>query len=269
MPRGARPRLARRRPQWRVAVPLTLAAIVTAGLAALHVLQRGDGRSAIWRQLPSLDAAASMIGLGIDQASVTGQRYTLDSDILDALDLAHARSFVGFDVTAARRRIESLPWIESAEIARVLPGRIAVTVKERKAYAVWRNEGKSYLVDVRGRVLSVVRPEDAPRLPRIAGEGAPAEAATLYATLARYPMVRDRLVEADRIGGRRWALKLAGNVTVELPADREALVLEGIEDSSALSRIIASGDHAIDMRANGRIAVRPLPTASAREPGGR
>lgn len=250
-------------------MPLLALAAVGAGLVTTVLLVRNpEDASASTPLAQRLDDIAALLGLGIDQASVTGYRYALDSDILDALDLPHARSFLGFDVTAARRRIEQLPWIESAEIARQLPGSVAVTVTERKPYALWRDGDRSFFVDVTGRVLTVVRPDDAPALPRIAGAGAPAEAAALFTTLARYPTVRDRLVEAERVGGRRWALKLAGNVTVELPADREALVLESLEAGDALTRLIAGQDRVVDMRADGRVAVRPV-DASTRHPGGR
>lgn len=240
-----------------MAIPVLSLAALGAGLATTVALVRAPSRAAA-QPLAGLDEFAALLGLGIDQASVTGHRYTLDSDILDALDLARARSFLAFDVAAARRRIEALPWIGSAEIARVLPGRVAVTVTERKPFALWLDDGKSYLVDVAGRVLGVTRPEDAPAgLPRIAGEGAPAEAAALYATLSRYPTVRERLVESERVGGRRWALRLAGNVLVQLPPDREALVLESLEAGGALSRLIDGRDRVVDMRAAGRVAVRP------------
>lgn len=241
----------------RMAIPVLALVALGAGLATTVALVRDPSR-ADPQPLAGLDEFAAFLGLGIDQASVTGHRFTLDSDILDALDLARARSFLAFDVAAARRSIEALPWIESAEIARVLPGRIAVTVKERKPFALWRDDAKSYLVDVAGRVLGITRPEDAPAdLPRIAGEGAPAEAAALYSTLSRYPTVRERLVGAERIGGRRWALRLSGNVLVELPPDREALVLESLEAGGALSRLIDGQDRVVDMRASGRVAVRP------------
>ena len=40
-------------------------------------------------------------GFGIDQVSVTGQHYTADTDIFDALDLPNVRTFAAFDSDAA------------------------------------------------------------------------------------------------------------------------------------------------------------------------
>lgn len=255
---GALPRLPLRRRtgrgRGRIILPLALIALLGGGLAFSSLGLRPAG--AAQGATGSLDQLAATLGLGIDQVAVTGHKHALDSDILDALELGRTASFLSFDTAAARRRIEDLPWIATADIARIFPGQLAVKVTERRPYAVWRKGDRSYLVDVGGRVLSPVRPELASGLARIAGDGAATEAASLHATLARYPQVLSRLTEAERVGARRWRLHLAGNVTLELPADREALVLETLASGGTLSRLLSSSDHIVDLRAPGRIAVR-------------
>ncbi len=264
----ALPRLPQRRRSGpgraRIILPLALIALLGGGLAfsslAISWLTMRPADAA-QSATGSIDRIAATLGLGIDQVSVTGHRHALDSDILDALELQSAASFLSFDTAAARRRVEDLPWIETAEIARIFPGQLAIKVTERRPYAVWRRGDRSWLVDVGGRVLSPVRPSQpdglASGLARIAGDGAATEAASLHATLARYPQVLSRLTEAERVGARRWRLHLAGNVTLELPADREALVLETLESGGTLSRLLSASDHVVDLRAPGRIAVRP------------
>ena len=59
-----------------------------------------------------------------------------------------------------------------------------------------------------------------PSLPRVAGEGAATEAAHLLAVLAAYPALAGRVDLAERVGGRRWMLRLADGGTVQLP-DRD------------------------------------------------
>ena len=119
-PRSARrPRRKRNRPLPRLALAaasvLTLAAF--AGLAR-HV----DSPAPAMAEIERLIALA---GYGLSQVSVTGHRYTPDSDVFDALDLASAPTMLSFDTRAARKRVESLPWVERASIERVLPDRPA------------------------------------------------------------------------------------------------------------------------------------------------
>jgi cell division protein FtsQ len=61
-----------------------------------------------------------------------------------------------------------------------------------------------------------------PSLPRIAGEGAAGETAALHTLLAEHPAFMARVALAERVGQRRWRLRLAEGSTVELPAHGEA-----------------------------------------------
>ena len=86
--------------------------------------------------LPEADQVLFWTGLRIDQVALSGQRFTPDSDIFDALDLANARSLLTFHSNAARGRIEALPWIETASITREIPGALEIRVTERKPTAL-------------------------------------------------------------------------------------------------------------------------------------
>ncbi|HYD16305.1 MAG TPA: cell division protein FtsQ/DivIB, partial [Hyphomicrobium sp.] len=154
-------------------------------------------------------------------------------------------------------RIERLPWIDTAELTRVYPGRLDIRVTERKPYAVWTRADRHYLIDKTGRTLAAVSGESLPDLPRFAGEGAASEAATLLENLARYPVVASRLEEAQRISERRWRLKLANATTIELPADGEVGALEELAQDADLSKVVAAGRSTLDFRGPGRVAIRP------------
>ena len=73
------------------------------------------------------------VGFGIDQVSLTGQRYTLDSDVFDALDLGNVKTFAALDTAAALKRIERIAWVDTAQITRVFPGML--NVADQRAHA--------------------------------------------------------------------------------------------------------------------------------------
>ncbi len=245
-----------------IGLALVVACTGLCGGLAFNVLSDG-GRAARGPLLPDLDRIAIALGLGLDEVTLTGQRYTSDSEIFDALDLANARSFLRFDQAAARERIERLPWVASADIKRVFPNRVEVRISERTPFALWRTADRHVLVDRTGRQLSAAEPSDHAGLPRIAGDGAPAEAAALMDLLQRYPLVATRLARAERVDGRRWTLHLAGDVVLHLPADREALALDAVAGGANLARLVAAGGRVIDLRSAGRIAVRRTPVKAA------
>jgi len=212
------------------------------------------------------DHFLALTGLQIDEVRVSGQRFTDDGAIFDALDLSTARTLLGFDGAKAAARIERLPWISSVGITRVFPGRLDVTVTERTAYAVWlAGPGQAKLIDQSGRVLQAVPVSQLPALPRLAGEGAPEAARALFEMLAQVPEIGRRVELARRITSRRWSLDLSNGVRLELPPDGEAGALAGLVASPQGARLLASANTVLDLRSRHEIAVRPL-EAQAHEP---
>jgi cell division protein FtsQ len=206
--------------------------------------------------LAEIERIIELAGFGLTQVSVTGHRYTPDSDILDAVGLGEARTMLSFDSRAAQDRIERLPWVERASVERVLPDRLEVRVSERSPSAVWRLGNRNFLIDKSGRILTGVPKDAMPSLPRVAGEGAATEAARLYAMLAGQPALMARVDVAERIGGRRWMLRLADGGTVQLPAQGEA-------EAMARALRVASARGPEPSEIDVRVAERTL----VREPG--
>jgi cell division protein FtsQ len=230
--------------------------LAATGLGAIAFLLMGGAGSrgrAPAQILPEIERLATIAGFDLQQVSVSGHRFTPDGDIFDAVDLTHARTMLSFDARAAKQRLERLPWIERASIERIIPDRLEVHIVERAPFAVWRAENRTFLIDKSGRVLTPVAPDAMPALPRLAGEGAPSEAAALSALLARHPGLLNQVKLAERIGGRRWTLRLADGGTIELPASGES---EALARALALARAGAARVSEIDLRVEGRTLLR-------------
>jgi cell division protein FtsQ len=246
-----------RRKRLRLASLLPIAALALCGASALlFILIPGRSAQPDRTALTEVERMLELAGFGLTQITLTGHRLTLDSDIFDAIDLASTPTMLSFDSAAAQTRIENLPWVEQASIERVFPDRIEVHITERQPFALWRLGARNYLIDKGGRVLAAVAPDTAPPLPRIAGEGAATAAARLYALLAGDPALMRRVEVAERVGARRWRLRLADGGTIELPADDVAEIealgrIQQLVDAAAGAR---AGE--IDLRVPGRVLLR-------------
>ena len=224
-----------------------------------------SGTARIVEPLPQqIDHALVAAGLGINEVMVSGHRYTTDSEIYAALGLERAGSLLRFDVKAARQRIEALPWVRTADVARILPDTLTIRVEERRPFAVWEQGDRTLLVDQVGRVLANLAGGRSPALAltRIAGAGAPRALGRLLAALEPHTVILSRLEVARRVGERRWTLELGGAITVHLPADREGealLRLAGLQERSGL---FDKGAQVIDLRQDGVIAVRASPATA-------
>ena len=242
----------RTRRKFKSILPLT--AVALAGAATVLVFAGSETARPTAPALAEIEHMIELAGYGLTQVSLTGHRLTPDSDVFDAIDLASAPTMLSFDSRATRKRIEALPWVEKASIERVFPDRLEVHITERTPFAVWRQGARHYLIDKTGRVLATVPPNMAPALPRLAGDGAAAAAAGLLALLAGYPDLVRRIEVAERIGERRWTLRLLGGGAIELPADG---VAEALARAAALAAIAReAGINEIDLRVAGRTLVR-------------
>jgi cell division protein FtsQ len=189
-------------------------------------------------------------GFGIGAINIIGARQTDAQDILAALGFAPGQSIFAADIHAARRRLFSLEWVGDAEVRRQYPGTITVSVVEKVPFALWETPNGTYLVERSGRTIGLFDPKSFPRLPVLAGDGAPASAAALVDAVRAHRATAARVVGYQRVSERRWNLLLNGDVIVELPEEnwqKELDVLERlIVDRGILERDIAE----IDLRAH-------------------
>lgn len=246
--------------------PVLVAAAI--GVASFAVLSGGGRVTRTAAPFSEhLDRLVLAAGFGIEQVALSGHRFTPDSAIFDALDLGNVRSMLRFDALAVRERMERLPWIASATVTRVFPDRLEVRVIERAPFALWRRGEREYLIDASGRVLSAVTTGSVTHLPRIAGEGAAAEARALLAALILYPRIAGRVEIAERIGERRWSLRLAEGPVVELPAEGWETALEAFADPELAARALAGGVSSVDLRTPGRPVIRMQETSTSARQG--
>jgi cell division protein FtsQ len=126
--------------------------------------------------------------------------------------------------------------------------------------AVWSHGEESFLIDATGRTLARVPADLMPQLPRVTGEGADSAAADLFAVLAPFADLKARIASAQRVGGRRWTLRLTGGGAIQLPAEGEALAQALAQAAGLLAAGFGRGE--IDLRAAGRAIVREGARAS-------
>lgn len=259
--------LGMRRRSWRLgrAVP-PLAAALAGALLFIGLTDGGRAARQVRPLLSELDKVAESIGLRIEQISLRGHKFTSDRAIFNALQIEASGSTLSFDSEAARRRIESLPWIKSATIERRLPSGLDVRIIERQPFARWIDGARTALIDASGRVLADITPGAADHLPQVAGADAPRHTAPLLTLLAAHPNLASRVRLAERVGGRRWRLHLDQQIVVELPADQIAPALRRLDALQHSAAILDRRSSLIDLRLADRMGVRDLASPGSRLP---
>lgn len=233
------------------------AAILLAVVGILAVSWRTGRLAAIAdRALVDSIALSAKGGFRVEQVDVVGREQTDPKALLAAAGLKRGDPILAFSPEAARQRIESLPWVASAAVARRLPDTVAITIVERKPIALWQHNEKISLIDSAGANLGTVAIESAPALPLIVGGDAPTHASELLGLLAQHPEIAKRVQASSWIGSRRWDLKLDNGVEVRLPEMGVAEALQQLADAEASSRLLERDVADIDLRLSGKMIVR-------------
>jgi cell division protein FtsQ len=215
------PRAPRRRraPRWVSRAGAAALALTLIGGTGFAVHRSGWDSETVDRARARLLAFTVQAGLTVNDVVVQGRGRTSGDAILEALGAARGTPMLKISPSAAKARLEALPWIRSASVERLLPDTVFVQVTERQPLALWQRKGKLELIDREGSVVAVPSLDAFSDLVILVGDDAPKAAPALLEMLASEPALRPHVSAAVRVGGRRWNLKLDSGIDVALPED--------------------------------------------------
>ena len=272
-PRFGRRGQPRRRvtPLWRSRATLAAAAalIVFAGVGGGWWLWQGGLVAGMAERLErTLIAGSVKLDFTVQEVLVIGRRETSKADLLAAVGLTRGAPILAFDLRAARRRVEALPWISTASVERILPDTVVLRIVERRPLALWQNQGRFALIDDEGAVILKVGLERFSDLPLVVGEDAPAHAAEILQVLETQPQLVPRVKAAVRVGKRRWNVRFHNGIDVRLPEENAASAWARLAEYQRTHRVLAPEVRVLDLRLPGRLILRrsPWPARSGAAP---
>jgi cell division protein FtsQ len=202
------------------------------------------------------DGLASAAGLTakIDVHGVDGRRR---QEVMAVALPPGRRSIMAASPSTVKNNVESLDWVERAEVSRLWPSTIRIDVARRNALALWQEGTQVSVVDAAGERVHGVHTADYDWLPRVVGEGAGPAAGPVVTAIDELPEVRARLAAFVRIGGRRWDMQLKNGMVVILPEHGEVEALHRLEALQRTHHILDRNYARLDVRADGRLIVLP------------
>jgi cell division protein FtsQ len=201
--------------------------------------------------------ATAAAGMVVESIYLRGSQATSRSDLLETLDIKKGTPILNVDIKEARLRVESLGWVKSATLVRVLPNVIFLDIKERKALALWqRNRRAPVLIDTDGTVIQKRNLAKYSDLPLVVGQGAAKNAAVLIERLHEYPLIFNEVKVAIRVSERRWNLRLRNNIEIRLPAEKISTALNQLYEYQNKHSLFDRNIIAVDLRVPDRLIVR-------------
>jgi cell division protein FtsQ len=244
------------RPRWHgpaMRVASLLLALALGSAATLWATRSGALErfgAALTGQALALTADA---GLAVQDVLVEGRLRTDPGALRAQLGVERGQPLLGVDPREARARLEQLPWVERASVARMLPSGLQIRLIERQPLALWQRAGQFLLIDRTGAVIPASQREvrevaEERDLRVLVGEEAPRRAADLFALLSTQPELLARVTAASWVGERRWTLHLDNRVDVLLPEENAGAAWQVLGEQARNDALLKRAIRVIDLR---------------------
>lgn len=250
----------RRKPVWRPAGILTaLPRGAGVAMSVAYLLAWGAYGMVLSDQTGVvLNDVTADLGFRISAVRITGQREIDEADVLDTLSIHSGQSLFFYDATAARERLQSIPWVQDVSVMKLYPGTLRIIIDERVPAALWQPtiDAPVVVVDSAGKVITDRLETRYARLPRVVGKGAEQRIAEITSLLDDVPDLQKRVRASMLVSERRWDLFLDNGVQVMLPeVDAQRAVAE-LQQTDRESGLLNRDITVVDLRLPDRLVVR-------------
>lgn len=227
-----------------------------------------------WLGLLSMVGLAMAEGIGeagfrVQQIEITGAKQVDRDAIYRAVLDQKSRAMPLVDLAGVRQRLMDQGWVSDAQVSRRLPDTLVIRVQERRAAAIWQNNGQLMLIDGDGRPLESVTAKAMPALPVLVGAEANGHAANFLALMAAAPSLKPLVQGANWIGDRRWTLTFESGEQLLLPEGQGADVraLKRFVELDRSMGLLGHGYRRFDMREPGKLVILPANQAAPGDDG--
>ena len=198
------------------------------------------------------------MGFVVERVDVMGEGRLREQDVRKALGVYEGDYLFGVDMDGAKRRVESLSWVDRAVVRRLWPDRIVVQIIERQPYALWQSQGQVQVVDVKGELITDADPMRYTDLKLFVGRSAKDHISDVESEFSEFPLILNRITSFVHVSDTRWDLILNdGAMRVKLPNQPLGTLLPQLEALQLQEQIFDREISVIDMRLPDRLTLTP------------
>lgn len=238
----------------RLGIALTIT--ILGGSAALGIVRGGHVDEAITALSDTRNAFANAAGFRITAVTINGRKQLTQDEVLAIGGVNGRSSLLFLDAASVRDSLKANPWIADATVLKFYPGALQINITERKAFALWQENGKLSVIADDGAVLEPYVTRRFASLPLVVGKGAESRAKDFLALVEKYPVVNSQLKAAVFVGERRWNLLFKDGLDIRLPEEDVGNALATLVRLDKDDRLLSRDITAIDMRLPDRLTVR-------------
>jgi cell division protein FtsQ len=134
------------------------------GRAAVKRRRRAPWRRWLFVSLGVVLSAAGLVRFlggslfAMERFEIAGSERTRTQEIFRVLEPWRGRNLVMLDLAPLAERLRQLPWIERVTLHKRFPDGLSVRIVERKAAALWKNQGALWWLDSQGSPITTYDP---------------------------------------------------------------------------------------------------------------
>ncbi|UFZ03943.1 FtsQ-type POTRA domain-containing protein [Bradyrhizobium ontarionense] len=241
-------------------VPRRLGTVATVALLFgsvwLGIVKGGHAQDVSAALSDTRNALANAAGFRITAVAINGRKQLTQDEVLATGGVTGRSSLLFLDAAAVRDKLKANPWIADATVQKFFPSQLQIDIVERKAFALWQQDGRLSVIADDGAVLEPYVSRPFLTLPLVVGKGAESRARDFLALLARYPQVRAVTKAAVFVGERRWNLRTKDGLDIRLPENDVGNALASLSRLDQEDKLFSRDIVAIDMRLPDRLTVQ-------------
>jgi cell division protein FtsQ len=199
---------------------------------------------------------ANSAGFRITAVAINGRKQLTQDEVLAIGGVTGRSSLLFLDAVAVRDRLKANSWIADATVQKFYPNQLQIDITERKAFALWQQDGRLSVISDDGAVLEAYVSRRFLSLPLVVGKGAESRARDFLALLDRYPQVKSVTRAAVFVGERRWNLRTRDGLDIRLPEHDVGNALASLSQLDQEDHLFTRDIVTIDMRLPDRLTVQ-------------
>ena len=168
------------------------------------------------------------------------------------------KNLLSLDLYLVKKAIEEEKWIKKVNLKKEYPSNLVLNIIENDPYAIFRDKGKYYLLDIDGTIITEKTKEyEFEDFLIIAGSGSNLALEDIIKEInINFPKLVSQLKELDFVESRRWDLTLKNNVLIKLPDSRVDKALVNLKKLFVEEKVLQSNIIEIDLRIDGRASLK-------------
>ncbi|MCP4923091.1 MAG: FtsQ-type POTRA domain-containing protein [bacterium] len=192
-------------------------------------------------------------GLTLQDVTLEGVGRTDATHVRNALKPLVGQPILDLNLEDIQKDLLKRPWVAGAQVRRVLPQGLVITLEERRPKALWSAQEKLSLLDEEGQVVLIQDLKPFAGFPVLVGSGANEKGIEFLTLVEKYPDISKDMKSSTWISGRRWDLHLGSkDLKVQLAEESVEKSLEHLQDLLEDDRIQWERIDVLDLRLEGR-----------------